>query len=82
MSLCNKLKNKWCGDPPSRKQTEAQINKRGCGPVNKNSCTTYNYKNSNANKKAKEIANKKAKLIARRNELRQRNKAMKNRTPK
>jgi len=77
MSICDKLKNKWCGDPPSRKQTQAQINKRGCGPVNKNVCNTYNYKNSNKNKKQKEIAEKKARLIARREELRERNRLMK-----
>ena len=84
MTLCDTLKNKWCGDPMSRKQTQAQINKRGCGPVNKNSCTGYRYVNSNENKKAKENAAKKAQrnakranLEARREELRRRNAEMK-----
>jgi hypothetical protein len=82
-SICDRLLNKWCGDPESRKQAKAQINRKGCGPVNKNSCKKYNYKNSAENKRRKEIVEKRAKLIARREELRARNRAMRNkRTPK
>ena len=75
-SICDRLLNKWCGDPESRKQTKVQLNRKGCGQVNKNSCKTYNYRNSTENKRRKEIAEKRAKLIARREELRARNRAM------
>ena len=77
MSICDKLKNKWCGDPLSRTQTEKQLNRKSCGPVNRNVCNTYNYKNSNKNKKQKNIAEKKARLIAHREKLRERNRRMK-----
>jgi len=77
MSICDKLKNKWCGDPLSPTQTEKQLNRKSCGPVNRNVCNTYNYKNSNKNKKRKEIAEKKARLIAHREKLRERNRRMK-----
>jgi hypothetical protein len=75
--ICKILKDKWCGDSPSRTQTEKQLNRKSCGTINKNACNTYNYKNSNKNKKQKEIAEKKARLIARREELRERNRRMK-----
>ena len=82
--ICKVLKDKWCGDPLSRTQTEKQLNRKSCGPVNKNVCNTYNYKNSNKNKKQKEIAEKKARLIAHREKLRERNRLMKEKqkTPK
>ena len=63
-SICDRLLNKWCGDPESRKQAKAQINRKGCGPVNKNSCKKYNYKNSAENKRRKEIAALGAEVLA------------------